>query len=136
LTHAFPRPEQVDVEGISALGMPRARAASIAGLARAVCRDSRLFDPRQDLANAIARLVELPGIGEWTAQYIAMRGLNENDAFPAADIGLIRAFTDLTGKRPTAAEFLERAEAWRPWRAYAALHLWSADAARTLARAA
>jgi AraC family transcriptional regulator, regulatory protein of adaptative response / DNA-3-methyladenine glycosylase II len=136
LTHAFPRPEQVDVEGISALGMPRARAASIAGLARAVCRDSRLFDPRQDLANAIARLVELPDIGEWTAQYIAMRGLNENDAFPAADIGLIRAFTDLTGKRPTAAEFLERAEAWRPWRAYAALHLWSADAARTLARAA
>jgi len=136
LTHAFPRPEQVDAEGVGLLGMPRARAASIAGLARAVYGDPQLFDPRQDLANAIARLVELPGIGEWTAQYIAMRGLNENDAFPAADIGLIRAFADLTGKRPTAAELLARAEGWRPWRAYAALHLWTADAARTLARAA
>jgi AraC family transcriptional regulator of adaptative response / DNA-3-methyladenine glycosylase II len=116
--------------------MPRARASSIAGLARAVGRDPRLFDPRQDLANAIARLIELPGIGEWTAQYIAMRGLSENDAFPATDIGLIRAFADLTGKRPSAAELLARAEGWRPWRAYAALHLWTADAARALARAA
>jgi AraC family transcriptional regulator, regulatory protein of adaptative response / DNA-3-methyladenine glycosylase II len=136
LTHAFPRPECVDAEGIATLGMPRARAASIAGLARAVCRDPRLFDPRQDLANAITRLIELPGIGEWTAQYIAMRGLHESDAFPAADIGLIRAFAGATGRRPSAAELLDRAEAWRPWRAYAALHLWTADAARALARAA
>jgi AraC family transcriptional regulator, regulatory protein of adaptative response / DNA-3-methyladenine glycosylase II len=136
LTHAFPRPERVDAEGIAALGMPKARAASIAGLARAVCCDPRLFDLRQDLENAIARLVELPGIGEWTAQYIAMRGLHESDAFPAADIGLIRAFGDATGRRPSAAELLERAEGWRPWRAYAALHLWTADSARPLTRAA
>jgi AraC family transcriptional regulator, regulatory protein of adaptative response / DNA-3-methyladenine glycosylase II len=136
LTHAFPRPERVDLERVAAVGMPRTRAASIAGLARAVASDPRLFDPRQDLARAIARLVELPGIGEWTAQYIAMRGLSESDAFPAADIGLIRAFTDATGKRPTAAELLGRAEVWRPWRAYAALYLWTADAARMTARAA
>jgi len=114
----------------------KARAASIAGLARAVCRDPRLFDPRQDLASTITRLVELPGIGEWTAQYIAMRGLHESDAFPAADIGLIRAFAGETGSRPTAAQLLERAERWRPWRAYAALHLWTTDAARARARAA
>jgi AraC family transcriptional regulator, regulatory protein of adaptative response / DNA-3-methyladenine glycosylase II len=136
LTHAFPRPERIDAEGVAMLGMPRARAASIAGLARAVCRDPRLFDPRQDLASAVTRLVELQGVGEWTAQYIAMRGLHESDAFPTADIGLIRAFADATGKRPTTAEFLERAERWRPWRAYAALHLWTADSSRALARAA
>jgi AraC family transcriptional regulator, regulatory protein of adaptative response / DNA-3-methyladenine glycosylase II len=108
------------------------RAATIAGLARAVCRDPRLFDPRQDLTEAVAHLVELPGIGEWTAHYIAMRGLREPDAFPAADIGLMRALADATGKRPTPAELLRRAEAWRPWRAYAALHLWTEDTARRM----
>jgi AraC family transcriptional regulator of adaptative response / DNA-3-methyladenine glycosylase II len=72
-------------------------------------------------------LKSLTGIGEWTAQYIAMRELREPDAFPAADIGLMRALTDETGLRPTPAELLARAERWRPWRAYAALHLWASD---------
>jgi AraC family transcriptional regulator of adaptative response / DNA-3-methyladenine glycosylase II len=67
----------------------------------------------------------LPGIGEWTAQYIAMRALREPDAFPAADIGLLRAMTGRDGERPTPASLLARAEHWRPWRAYAAQHLWS-----------
>ncbi|MBO0735101.1 MAG: DNA-3-methyladenine glycosylase 2 family protein [Alphaproteobacteria bacterium] len=136
LTHAFARPERVDADGVAMLGMPRARAAGIAGLARAVCRDPGLFDPRQDLASAIARFIELPGVGEWTAQYIAMRGLNENDAFPAADIGLMRAYAAATGRRPTARELLERAESWRPWRAYAAVHLWTADATQGFPQAA
>jgi AraC family transcriptional regulator of adaptative response / DNA-3-methyladenine glycosylase II len=71
----------------------------------------------------------LPGIGEWTAQYIAMRELREPDAFPAADIGLLRAMTNRDGRRPSPAELLARAESWRPWRAYAALHLWAAGSA-------
>jgi AraC family transcriptional regulator of adaptative response / DNA-3-methyladenine glycosylase II len=58
-----------------------------------------------------------------------MRALREPDAFPAADIGLLRALTDATGRRPTPRELLARAEGWRPWRAYAAQHLWAADAA-------
>jgi AraC family transcriptional regulator of adaptative response / DNA-3-methyladenine glycosylase II len=78
---------------------------------------------------AVARLRELPGIGEWTAQYIAMRELREPDAFPATDIGLLRAMAGADGRRPTPAELLARAERWRPWRAYAAVHLWTAGSA-------
>jgi AraC family transcriptional regulator, regulatory protein of adaptative response / DNA-3-methyladenine glycosylase II len=69
----------------------------------------------------------LVGIGEWTAQYIAMRELREPDAFPAADIGLMRAMGQGRGVRPSPAELLAHAEQWRPWRAYAALHLWASD---------
>ncbi|MEO6028231.1 MAG: 3-methyladenine DNA glycosylase 2, partial [Candidatus Binatia bacterium] len=98
----------------------------------AVVRDPRLFERAQDLDGSIARLRALPGIGEWTAQYIAMRALREPDAFPVADIGLMRALTDADGTRPTPAALTTRAEAWRPWRAYAAQHLWTSDAARRL----
>jgi AraC family transcriptional regulator of adaptative response / DNA-3-methyladenine glycosylase II len=107
--------------------MPRARGATIAGLAAAAAADPGLFHPRGDLDQAVARLTSLPGIGEWTAQYIAMRGLRETDAFPAADIGLLRAFAGPDGERPSPRALLAAAEAWRPWRAYGALHLWNAD---------
>jgi len=125
LSHIFPEPARLAVEDVAALGlMPGARARSLTALAAAVAADPKLFDARRDLDEAIAALRALPGIGEWTAQYIAMRQLREPDAFPAADIGLLRAMTDASGRRPTAPELLARAEAWRPWRAYAALHLW------------
>ena len=114
-------------EAVAVLGMPRARAATIAALAGAARADSHLFDPRQDLDEAIARFRGLPGIGEWTAQYMAMRVLRESDAFLAADVALQRILaTD--GKRPTARELLARADHWRPWRAYAVLHLWTGEA--------
>jgi AraC family transcriptional regulator of adaptative response / DNA-3-methyladenine glycosylase II len=89
-----------------------------------------LFSRGASLEQAIAKLRALPGIGEWTAQYIAMRELREPDAFPAADVGLLRAMSDSDGRRPSPEELLARAEAWRPWRAYAALHLWAAGATR------
>jgi AraC family transcriptional regulator of adaptative response / DNA-3-methyladenine glycosylase II len=73
----------------------------------------------------VTQLRALPGIGEWTAQYIAMREMREPDAFPAGDVGLLRALTDAEGVRPTSRELLARAERWRPWRAYAAQHLWA-----------
>jgi AraC family transcriptional regulator of adaptative response / DNA-3-methyladenine glycosylase II len=126
LTHMFPRPNQFRMEALLGLRMPRARAVSLAGLAEAAAADARLFEPRRDLAEAIARLRELPGVGEWTAQYIAMRALGESDAFLAADVGLQRGLAQF-GRRPTAAELLARAEHWRPWRAYAMLHLWMTD---------
>ena len=85
-----------------------------------------MFSRGASLEEAIAKLRLLPGIGEWTAQYIAMRELREPDAFPAADIGLMRAMASADGRRPSPQELLLRAERWRPWRAYAALHLWAA----------
>ena len=109
--------------------MPKARGAALANLAAAAVADPALFGVRRSLEESIARLRELPGIGEWTAQYIALRELREPDAFPHADVGLMRALADETGRRPTAQELLARAERWRPWRAYAAQHLWAADAA-------
>lgn len=134
LTHAFPRPERFGVDGVAALGMPRARAAALAGLAAAQLDDPLLFDPRADLDAAVSRLRALPGVGEWTAQYIAMRALRENDAFLAGDVALQRVLAR-NGRRPTAKDLLARAESWRPWRAYAVLHLWTADAAgQTISR--
>lgn len=128
LTHTFPTPARIAHADLSALGMPAARAVALSSLAAAAAADGCLFSPRESLEAAIAKLRALRGIGEWTAQYIAMRALREPDAFPAADIGLMRAMSKLDGQRPSASTLLARAEAWRPWRAYAAQHLWSADA--------
>jgi AraC family transcriptional regulator of adaptative response / DNA-3-methyladenine glycosylase II len=126
LTHAFPSPEQFKLKALAGLGMTQARAETIAGIAAAAERDARLFDPRGDLSETVARLRELPGVGEWTAQYIAMRGLGESDAFLAGDVGIQRRL-DLAGRRPSATELLSYAERWRPWRAYAMLHLWMSE---------
>ena len=127
LTHVFPRPERLAEADLSSLGMPRSRAATLSSLAAAVLADPHIFGAGRGLEDAIVQLRALPGIGEWTAQYIAMRELREPDAFPAADIGLMRAMADADGRRPTAPELLARAERWRPWRAYAAQHLWAAN---------
>jgi AraC family transcriptional regulator of adaptative response / DNA-3-methyladenine glycosylase II len=96
-------------------------------LAAEVAADPNIFGPRRSLDEAITQLRSLTGIGEWTAQYIAMRELREPDAFPAADIGLLRAMRDRNGVRPSPAALLAHAEQWRPWRAYAALHLWASE---------
>jgi AraC family transcriptional regulator of adaptative response / DNA-3-methyladenine glycosylase II len=127
LTHVFPTPHRLAGADFAALGMPRARAAALTAMTEAVNADPLIFGPKRTLDDAIKALRALPGIGEWTAQYIAMRELREPDAFPAADIGLMRALADADGRRPSPAELSLRAEAWRPWRAYAALHLWSSE---------
>ncbi|SDR61470.1 DNA-3-methyladenine glycosylase II [Rhizobiales bacterium GAS191] len=128
ITHVFPPPERLVTADLAALGMPKPRALALSSLAAAVVADPDIFGPASGLEEAIAKLRSLAGIGEWTAQYIAMRELREPDAFPAADIGLMRALTDPSGRRPGPAELVARAETWRPWRAYAALHLWAYDA--------
>jgi AraC family transcriptional regulator of adaptative response / DNA-3-methyladenine glycosylase II len=127
LTHVFPTPARLANADFAKLGMPGARAAALAAMTAAVTADPQIFGPRRSLEDAVAALRVLPGVGEWTAQYIAMRELREPDAFPAADIGLMRALADGDGRRPTPAELAARAEAWRPWRAYAALHLWASQ---------
>jgi AraC family transcriptional regulator of adaptative response / DNA-3-methyladenine glycosylase II len=128
LTRLFPTSARLVGEDIAALGMPRARGAALEALARTVAADPTIFTPRADLESAIAALSALPGVGPWTAQYIALRELREPDAFPHGDVALMRALADEDGRRPSAQQLLARAEAWRPWRAYAAQHLWAADA--------
>ncbi len=104
---------------LAGLGLPIARTESLRRLARVVARREIDLEPGVEPTVMIARLMELPGIGPWTAQYIAMRALHWPDAFPAGDLGLVKA----SGLQ--SARALERAaERWRPWRAYAAMHLW------------
>ena len=126
LSHVFPRPEVLAIADLTTLGMPRSRAATLSAVAAAVVADPDLFCANRELDEAVQRLRAIRGIGEWTAQYIALRQLREPDAFPAADIGLMRALANDAGRRPSADELLARAETWRPWRAYAAQHLWAA----------
>jgi AraC family transcriptional regulator of adaptative response / DNA-3-methyladenine glycosylase II len=119
LTHLFPRPETLADADIGRIGLPAARAATIRGLAAAV-RDGHIsFAGAMDGPEVRARLRELAGIGDWTTQYVAMRALRDPDAFPSADLALLRA----AGVR-TARELEQRSQAWRPCRAYAAMHLW------------
>ncbi len=126
LTHVFPRPEIIAAADLAALGMPRSRAAALSAVAAAAVADRHLFDANCGLDDAVKRLRAIRGVGEWTAQYIALRQLREPDAFPAADLGLLRAMAGREGRRPSSSELLHRADAWRPWRAYAAQHLWVA----------
>jgi AraC family transcriptional regulator, regulatory protein of adaptative response / DNA-3-methyladenine glycosylase II len=127
LTHVFPTSRRLAESDLAEIGMPRARRTALTSLAAAVVADPLIFGARRSLEEAVAQLRSLAGIGEWTAQYIAMRELREPDAFPAADIGLMRAMSDRRGVRPSPAELLAHAERWRPWRAYAALHLWASE---------
>ncbi len=127
LSHAFPTPERLAAADLGAIGMPAARRATLRALAAAAAADPHLFRPFGTVEEAIVRLRAIPGVGEWTAQYIALRALRETDAFPASDIGLLRGAALIDGTtRPTPSGLLDRAEPWRPWRAYAAQHLWTA----------
>jgi AraC family transcriptional regulator of adaptative response / DNA-3-methyladenine glycosylase II len=124
----FPTPVQLAAADLQAIGMPDARVRAIQGLAAAIAVDPDLLEATDDLDLDVARLRALPGIGEWTAQYIALRGLKHPDAFPASDLGLLRATAGADGRRPSPGELLAQAEAWRPYRAYAAQHLWTSAA--------
>lgn len=126
LTRVFPEPAGLaGADVAAALAMPRTRAQTIGTLAGALVDEPRLFEAGPSLSERIARLSELRGIGDWSANYIAMRAMGESDAFPASDVVLQRAVARLTGERPTPQALLARAERWRPWRAYAAVRLWS-----------
>ena len=130
LSHVFPSSQAIAAADPSSFAMPGARARAVVALAQAIVIDPMIFSRGASLEQAIVKLRALPGVGEWTAQYIAMRELREPDAFPAADAGLLRAMAGGEGRRPSPEQLLARAEAWRPWRAYAAQHLWAAGAAR------
>jgi AraC family transcriptional regulator, regulatory protein of adaptative response / DNA-3-methyladenine glycosylase II len=107
------------------LGIIRSRADTIRRVAKASVSGEISFDPAQDFDEFRSSLVAIKGIGEWTAQYVAMRALKDPDALPHSDLGLLRAFDAPGRERMKPVELKARAEAWRPWRAYAALLLWS-----------
>jgi AraC family transcriptional regulator of adaptative response / DNA-3-methyladenine glycosylase II len=109
-----------DPGALRALGLPQRRADCLAGLARAVDSGAVVLEADSDPDEVITSLEALPGIGPWTAAYVAMRGLGWPDAFPAGDLAVLRALGVQTAR-----EAIARAETWRPWRAYAVMHLWS-----------
>jgi len=117
LTHLFPAPAVLAAADLAGIGLTTRRAATVTRFARAVARGDLLLDAPLGLDDFSERMVRLPGIGPWTAQYVAMRALGEPDGFPASDLGLKHASQGW--------DLAARSETWRPWRAYAALHLWA-----------
>jgi AraC family transcriptional regulator of adaptative response / DNA-3-methyladenine glycosylase II len=134
LSHAFPTAKQVALPAPIGLGMPAARLAALKAVAEAAVADPNLFRPFGSIEETVTRLRTIRGIGEWTAQYIALRAIREMDAFPATDVGLLRSAAAMNGEKSTPETLLSRAECWRPWRAYAAQHLWAAESSAASTR--
>ncbi len=120
----FPEPERLMRARFNDMGLIGSRIRSIRDLARAVVSGHLSLDEDADPVETQQELMKIRGIGDWTAQYIAMRALKDPDAFPASDLGLLRAFDGRFGRRIKPSELEQLSEAWRPWRAYAALLLW------------
>ncbi len=123
ITHLFPTAEQVAELPPGVFGMPRARAETIRRVADLVARGELDLSGDTEPQEALHTLGELPGIGPWTLAYVAMRALRDPDAFMVGDLGVRRGFEAL-GLPSAPKELLSRAERWRPWRAYAVMHLW------------
>ena len=114
----FPGPADLADADLSGLGLTTARQATLRALGAAVAGGTLALDHGADPQQTAARLAELPGIGPWTISYILMRAVGDPDAFPASDLGVRRVLEHLGGSTA-------RADRWRPWRAYAAVHLWT-----------
>lgn len=123
LTHTFPSPCQLSRARLTSIGIPKRRARTIQALAEAVHQGSLRLDGSPSLECSIDRIRSIPGVGTWTADYIAMRVYREADAFPTADLALRKALSD--DAVPISIKDLEDLSAeWKPWRAYAAMCIW------------
>jgi len=122
LTHLFPSAAAVASADLSKLGVPRARAAALARFAQAFARGDLDGSAPGDLETLAGNLTAIPGVGPWTAQYVAMRAFGETDAFPSGDLWLRRLAEP--GRTISEKALEEKSNAWRPWRAYAAFYLW------------
>jgi len=120
----FPGPAELASADLTSIGLTRARAATLSAIASRVADGSLSLEPADTLASLVERLEAVPGIGAWTAQYVALRAFGEPDAFPSGDLALRKAAAR-DGVVPSASDLEERSHAWRPFRAYAALHLWT-----------
>jgi len=124
LTHLFPQAAAIAEADLARLGVPATRRATLRGLARAVAGGTLALDPGADRSETYQQLLQLPGVGEWTAGYIVMRALGDPDTFLASDLGIKKAGARLgIGSNPRAIS--EHAAAWRPWRSYATHQLWA-----------
>lgn len=121
----FPTAQELTSQNLDGIGMPAKRIATIKALSRLVADRGLHVFANAPIDEFTARVTRIPGIGDWTAHYIAMRAWGEPDAFPAGDLGILRALQQ-GERRLTPKQVRERAENWRPWRAYAAIHLWHA----------
>jgi len=119
ISHLFPTADVLSQADLTGLGLTKARAETIRNLARASVSGRIQFESVFDSESFRQQLTQIPGIGNWTAQYIAMRALGEPDAFPPGDVALMSALN-----AASAAEMERRAAAWRPWRSYATMYLW------------
>jgi AraC family transcriptional regulator of adaptative response / DNA-3-methyladenine glycosylase II len=126
LTHTFPSPSTLAEADLDGIGLTRARAGAIGAFAAAVAADRVRLDATVPLDELVGAIAGVPGVGPWTAQYVALR-MGQPDALPASDLGLRRALAEpgAGSVLPSAAEVTVRAGAWRPWRALAAVHLWT-----------
>jgi AraC family transcriptional regulator of adaptative response / DNA-3-methyladenine glycosylase II len=130
LTTLFPAASELAGRDLTGLGLPGSRCRAISSLAEAVVSSDETLAPGRTLEELVSRLASLDGFGPWTAQYVALRAFHEPDAFPSSDLWIRRALgTD--GRSATALQTERRAEAWRPFRAYAALHLWESVTERS-----
>jgi AraC family transcriptional regulator of adaptative response / DNA-3-methyladenine glycosylase II len=125
ITHLFPSAEQVAELPLDAFEMPRGRAEAIHRAAELVSDGKLDLSGDAPIEETLHILGEVRGIGPWTVAYVAMRALREPDAFLAGDLGVRKGF-EVLGLPATSGEILDRAERWRPWRAYAVMHLWHA----------
>jgi len=123
LTHFFPEPAELADMDDTAIGMPGTRKATLRSLAERVASGALPLEGNAGLSAFVEAMTKIRGIGDWTANYVAMRALGEPDAFPASDLGLLKALQK-GPDRPTAKQAAARAEKWRPWRAYACIYLW------------
>jgi AraC family transcriptional regulator of adaptative response / DNA-3-methyladenine glycosylase II len=126
ITHLFPTPGAlVELAGTTpeVFSMPHGRRRALVALASALERGEIVIDPGSDPLEVRRRLVEIAGIGPWTAEYVAMRALHDPDAFMATDLGIRRAGESLGLREPSS--LARAANAWRPWRSYAMAHLWA-----------
>ena len=121
LTHTFPNAEAVAESDLAMIGMPQARRTTMRVLADEIASGSIVLDPGADREETRARLLAIPGIGPWTADYVVMRALGDPDAFLPTDLGVVHGLKKLGHAGPIA----PRAERWRPWRAYALQHIWA-----------
>ena len=132
ITHLFPTPAaliELAERSPAIFAMPAGRRRALVALADAVERGTVAIDPGADPHELRSSLVSLPGIGPWTAEYVAMRALRDPDAFMPTDLGILRAARELG--LPADPKHLARVtEAWRPWRSYAMAHLWSLPTAQ------
>jgi AraC family transcriptional regulator, regulatory protein of adaptative response / DNA-3-methyladenine glycosylase II len=123
-THLFPGPHAIAGATFDGLGVPSARRETLRTLARALAGGQILLDPGSEREDVERRLLELRGIGPWTASYVAMRALHDPDAFLPSDLGVRKAISRL-GHADDRQSVAALAERWRPWRAYATQHLWA-----------